>query len=76
MTEFSQSLILGLINSAAAATEGRIRYQLVTRLLRGAIELFEQMDEAGIVLDQDNDGSHLPSWLTAANDFAYDQGWR
>jgi hypothetical protein len=28
-----------------------------------------------VVLDGNNDGSHLAMWLTAANEFAADQGW-
>jgi len=35
-----------------------------------------EMDRVGIVLDGNNDGSHLPAWLTAINEFAQDRGWR
>jgi len=56
--------------------EGRARYQLVRGLLEGAVDKFRAMDDAGIVLDQNNDGSHLPAWITAANEFAQDRGWR
>ena len=40
--------------------EGRARYQLVRGLLEGAVDKFRAMDDAGIVLDQNNDGSPPP----------------
>ena len=58
-----------------AAVQGRERYLCVSAMLKGAIAIYRKMDEAGIVLDGNNDGSHLPAWLTAANGFAKDQGW-
>jgi hypothetical protein len=56
--------------------EGKDRYKQVRALIETAIRNFKTMDDSGIVLDQDNDGSHLAAWITAANEFAQDRGWR
>ncbi len=56
--------------------EGKERYEQVVAMIREAGRIFKTMDQSGIVLDQDNDGSHLSAWLTAANEFAQDNGWR
>ena len=61
---------------AISELEGRERYKHVKALIGGAGKIFKRMDQAGVVLDQDNDGSHLAAWLTAANEFAQDNGWR
>ncbi len=55
--------------------EGVGRYELVKSMIGEARRTYREMDLAGIVLDGDNDGSHLAPWLTAANDFAQEQGW-
>jgi hypothetical protein len=56
--------------------EGKHRFELVNALIQKALDRFSAMDQAGIVLDQDNDGSHLAPWMTAINEFAQDRGWR
>jgi len=56
--------------------QGKERYDYVKTMIEGAIATFTQMEDAGIVLDKDNDGSHLSAWLTAINEFAQDKGWR
>jgi hypothetical protein len=59
-----------------SAVDGNTRYQYVESMVKEAMKVFQQMERAGIVLDSDNDGSHLPAWLTAMNEFAQDKGWR
>jgi hypothetical protein len=59
-----------------SAFEGKARFRHVEGMVKGAMKVFQEMDKAGIVLDSDNDGSHLPAWLTAINEFAQDRGWR
>jgi len=56
--------------------EGRARFKHVKAIIEAAMKNFKKMDESGIVLDQDNDGSHLAAWMTAGNEFAKDQGWQ
>jgi hypothetical protein len=58
-----------------ASLEGADRYQCVQAMLKSAMAVYKKMDEAGIVFDVNNDGAHLPAWLTAANCFAKDRGW-
>jgi len=58
-----------------AATGGRERYRYVVSLIEEAMHVHERMAHAGIILNGDNDGSHLGAWLTAANEFAQDKGW-
>ena len=52
------------------------RYHFLRQLIEQGIAEFASIRDKGVVLDQDSDGSHLPAWLTAANLFAQDQGWR
>jgi len=56
--------------------DGRNRYEFVSELLAHAWRNFSRLQEAGIVLDQSNDGSHIPTWITAANLYANHKGWR
>ena len=56
--------------------QGVERYHLLCSLMDEALHQFAHLRELGVVLDQDSDSSHLPAWLTAANLFAVDQGWR
>jgi hypothetical protein len=53
----------------------RQRYKSVSSMLAGASGLFAKLANGGVVLDPDSDGSHLPAWQTAANQFAQDMGW-
>ncbi len=55
---------------------GSDRYHFLRQLIEQGIAEYLSIRERGVVLDQDSDGSHLPAWLTAANLFAQDQGWR
>jgi hypothetical protein len=68
--EFSRQL------RQVAVVEGAERYVLVRQMICHAMASFDAMDRAGIVLSSENDGSHLPLWLTAMNEFANEQGWR
>ncbi len=56
--------------------DGEARFQMVRNMLKASMERFKTIDQAGIVLDQDSDGSHLAPWLTAINEFAKDRGWQ
>jgi hypothetical protein len=68
---FELSKQLRLISTLGGAE----RFQIVRSMTSEAMKNFKAMDGAGIVLDQDNDGSHLAPWMTAANEFAKDKGW-
>lgn len=52
------------------------RYHVVSQTIQEALHLFATIEGRGVVLDSDSDGSHLPIWLTAANEFAIAKGWR
>jgi hypothetical protein len=56
--------------------EGQARFIMARGMINAAVERFRSIEQVGIVLDQDNDGSPLASWLTAINEFAQDQGWQ
>ena len=56
--------------------EGFKRYKKVCFILETAINNYSALLGKGIVFDADSDGSHLSAWLTAANVFAAEQGWR
>ena len=57
-------------------TEDHKRYKKVCSIIENAIDNYSFFSEKGILFDPDSDGSHLYAWLTAANLFAADQGWR
>jgi len=50
------------------------RYHLVSSIIESARTEYSRIEDIGIVLD--DYGSYLPKWLTAANLFAKEQGWR
>ena len=52
------------------------RYRYVVDLMVEALSHYSELESNGVVFDHDSDGSHLPFWLTAANQFAADIGWR
>ena len=52
------------------------RYRYVVELMEEARSRYSTLEGRGVVFDPDSDGSHLPYWLTAANQFAADIGWR
>lgn len=54
--------------------EDEARYNEVCNIINSAIQGYSRLKEAGVELG--NCGSNLPMWLTAANLFASDQGWR
>ena len=58
-----------------AAAPGRDRYVLVKSMIQRAAGHFRAIEQAGVELDANSDGSHLSHWMTAANEFAQDQGW-
>ncbi len=46
-----------------------VRFDYVESAIKRAIKLFEEINESGILLDENSDGSHLYFWLTAFNMF-------
>ena len=55
---------------------GRDRYLALSDQIKDAMGVFDNLGKTEVVLDSDSSGQHLPMWLTAANMFARDQGWR
>jgi len=55
------------IASLPKAYEDRKRH--VINKINTAIAAFDEINEAGVILDQNNDGTHLNHWLTAINLF-------
>ncbi len=68
--EFSRQL------NSISKFDGVDRYKAVCSIIQTARSFYSRLDEEGVVLDSNSDGSHLPAWLTAANQFAKLQGWR
>lgn len=56
--------------------EEAARYNAICAIMREAKTLYAKLKDAGVELDSDSDDSHLPLWLTVANQFANEQGWR
>ena len=56
--------------------EGSNRYKKVCSIIETAINNYSYFADKGILFDPDSDGSHLFAWITAANLFADEQGWR
>lgn len=54
---------------------GADRHKFIISKLTESLQYFNLLKDAGIILDRNNDGSHLAPWMTAANQFAADQGW-
>ena len=54
--------------------EDEARYNEVRNIIDSGIQGYAQLEKAGFQLG--NYGSNLPKWLTAADLFASDQGWR
>jgi hypothetical protein len=44
------------------------RIEMLKDTIRGAIRLFKEI-ENGVLLDEDSDGSHLPTWFNVINAF-------
>ena len=63
------------LKQVADVGAGVKRYTVVTGMIQDAVREHDRLIELGVVLDGNNDGSHLSTWLTAANEFASDQGW-
>lgn len=59
-----------------SALNGADRYNAVCDIMREAKRLYARLKDAGVELDPDSDDSHIPLWLTVANQFANEQGWR
>lgn len=47
--------------------ESEARIEHVQRHIESARDRFNEIEQSGVVLDPDSDGSHLPFWLTAVN---------
>lgn len=59
------------------SVSGRGRYLKVKDMLEKAISEYDYLtNNKGIVFDNNSDGSHLPLWLTAINEFAREMHWR
>lgn len=54
--------------------EDEARYNKVCDIIESGIQVYSQLELAGFQLG--DHGPNLPKWLTAANLFASDQGWR
>lgn len=55
---------------------GKERYSFLLEDLKQADSYHRLISDRGVYLDPNNDGSHLPAWITAANRFAKFIGWR
>lgn len=69
-------LVFGKQLEDLSGLEGRERYIKVAELIKSAMNDYSMLEERGVVFDENSDGSHLPIWLTAANQFAKHKGWR
>ena len=56
--------------------EGLERFNLVLNIFDEANQGFALINKAGVALDINNDGSHISTWITAANLFGKEMGWR
>lgn len=59
-----------------ARVQGQDRYITLKGMLEHAIEKYDELSSKGIFFDANSDGSHLPVWLTVANLYAGQKGWR
>jgi hypothetical protein len=57
-------------------TDGPDRYAAFMRMADAAIRYYGFIDSAGVNLEPQSGGEHLPFWQTAANEYAKEQGWR
>jgi hypothetical protein len=55
--------------------DGEARFNHVETMIEEALDIYSKIAHSGIVLDSESDGSHLPHWLTALNEFGKDVGW-
>jgi hypothetical protein len=62
--------------SPLSAKNGEGRFNHVTSMIEQALAIYSRITHSGVVLDPDSDGSHLPHWQTALNEFGNDVGWR
>lgn len=53
--------------------EEKERFRYIHQLIKTAMREFSEIEQLGIDLGQA--GSHLPKWMTVANQFAKDKGW-
>ncbi|MGI4790231.1 MAG: hypothetical protein ACRYFS_15445 [Janthinobacterium lividum] len=61
---------------AIAARSGKERYDYVSNLFVHASHMFSVIEQKGVVLGADSKGDHLPAWMTVANIYAKEQGWK
>ena len=52
------------------------RYRFLYSKLVTAQSLFQEFDNKGIILGKESDGNHIEMWMTVANSFASEAGWR
>ncbi len=69
-------LVFGRQLKSLSGLEGRERFIKVAGLIKSAMNDYSMLEEGGVVFDENSDGSHLPIWLTSANQFAKHKGWR
>ncbi|HUV59163.1 MAG TPA: hypothetical protein VMW09_03520 [Desulfatiglandales bacterium] len=55
---------------------GKERYDAVREMISRAISKYNELSKKGISFDTNSDGSHLHIWLTVANLYADEKGWR
>lgn len=58
------------------ALSGQERYNKINELINNSIHLNRLIEERGVTMDDDSNGSHLAPWQTVANLFSADKGWR
>ncbi|MGE5579397.1 MAG: hypothetical protein ACM3WU_05055 [Bacillota bacterium] len=54
---------------------GRDRYAAFVEMAERALVSYAELEKR-ITFDPDSDGTHISAWLTAAKEFASEQGWR
>lgn len=59
-----------------AALPPRERVQAIDSACRAAFARYRALDQAGVLLEPDSAGEHLPAWVTALNRFAASAGLR
>ena len=59
-----------------STVSGKDRYIAVRNMIDSAMKKYDELLNKGIVFDANSDGSHLPLWLTVANLYAANKGWR
>lgn len=59
-----------------SSLDGETRFNNINSMIEEALNIYSRITDSGIVLEPNSDGSHLPHWQTALNEFGNDVGWR